>query len=85
MEKLGKHGARLKDLRRRVKRRPEGQVIVDGRRLVADVVRWGVPVLELYLAEGLDPDPEIAAAAGEVYTLDAEVLDELAPTRHPQG
>ena len=40
MEKLGKHGARLKDLRRRVKRRPDGQVIVDGRRLVADVVRW---------------------------------------------
>ena len=61
MEKLGKHGARLKDLRRRVKRRPEGQVIVDGRRLVADVVRWNVPVLELYLAEGVDPDPEIAA------------------------
>jgi TrmH family RNA methyltransferase len=85
MEKLGKHGARLKDLRRRVKRRPDGQVIVDGRRLVADVVRWGVPVFELYLAEGLDPDPEIAAAAGEVYTLDAEVLDELAPTKHPQG
>jgi TrmH family RNA methyltransferase len=85
MEKLGRHGARLKDLRRRVKNRPEGQVVVDGRRLVADVVRWGVPLLELYLAEGLDPDPEIAAAAGEVYTLDAAVLDELAPTRHPQG
>lgn len=85
MEKLGKHGARLKDLRRRVKRRPEGQVIVDGRRLVADVVRWGVPVFELYLAEGVDPDPEIAAAAGEVYSVDAEVLDELAPTKHPQG
>ena len=85
MEKLGKHGARLKDLRRRVKRRPDGQVIVDGRRLVADVVRWGVPVFELYLAEGIEPDPEIAAAAGEVYTVDPAVLDELAPTRHPQG
>jgi TrmH family RNA methyltransferase len=85
MDKLGRHGARLKDLRKRVKRRPEGQVIVDGRRLVADVVRWGVPVLELYLAEGVDPDPEIAAAAGEVYTLDVAVLDDLAPTRHPQG
>lgn len=85
MEKLGRHGARLKDLRRRVKRRPENQVIVDGRRLVADVVRWGVPVLELYLAEGVEPDPEIVAAAGEVYTLDQSVLDGLAPTRHPQG
>jgi TrmH family RNA methyltransferase len=85
MEKLGRHGARLKDLRKRVKNRPEGQVIVDGRRLVADVVRWGVPLLELYLADGLDPDPEIAAAAGEVFTVDAPVLDDLAPTRHPQG
>jgi TrmH family RNA methyltransferase len=85
MEKLGRHGARVKDLRRRVKNRPDGQVIVDGRRLVADVVRWGVPVLELYLADGVEPDPEIAAAAGEVFTLDVSVLDDLAPTRHPQG
>ncbi|MCU0304985.1 MAG: RNA methyltransferase [Thermoanaerobaculales bacterium] len=85
MEKLGRHGARLKDLRRRVRNRPEGQVVVDGRRLVADVVRWGVPVLELYLAEGVEPDPEIAAAAGEVFTVDSAVLDEIAPTRHPQG
>jgi TrmH family RNA methyltransferase len=85
MEKLGRHGARLKDLRRRVRRRPEGQAIVDGRRLVADVVRWGVPVLELYLAEGVEPDPRLVAAAGEVYSLDAAMLDELSPTRHPQG
>jgi len=85
MEKLGRHGARLKDLRRRVKNRPEGQVFVDGRRLVADVVRWGVPVFELYLAEELDPDPEIVAAAGESFVVDASVLDDLAPTRHPQG
>jgi len=85
MEKLGRHGARLKDLRRRVRNRPDGQVVVDGRRLIADVVRWGVPVLELYLAEGVEPDPEIAAAAGEVFTVDAAVLDDLAPTRHPQG
>lgn len=85
MEKLGKHGARLKDLRRRVKRRPEGQVVVDGRRLVADIVRWGVPVFELYIAEGVEPDPEIVAAAGEVYAIDPEVLNELAPTKHPQG
>jgi TrmH family RNA methyltransferase len=85
MEKLGRHGARIKELRRRIRRRPHDQVIVDGRRLVADVVRWHVPVLELYLADGVEPDPEVAAAAGEVFTVDAEVLDELAPTRHPQG
>ena len=85
MDKLGKHRARLKDLRRRVKLRPEGQVIVDGRRLLADVVRWNVPVLELYLVEGVEPDPEIVAAAGEVYIIDASVLDDLAPTRPPQG
>ena len=85
MEKLGRHNARLKDLRRRVRSRPEGEVIVDGRRLVADVVRWGVPVLELYLADGIEPDPEVVAAAGACFAVDAAVLDDIAPTRHPQG
>jgi TrmH family RNA methyltransferase len=85
MDKLGRHNPRLKDLRKRVRNRPEGQVIVDGRRLVADVVHWGVPLLELYLAEGVDSDPEVVAAAHEVFAVDAAVLDDLAPTRHPQG
>jgi TrmH family RNA methyltransferase len=85
MDALGRHNPRLKDLRKRVRNRPDGQVIIDGRRLVADVVHWGVPLLELYLADGVDPDPEIVAAAHEVFAVDAAVLEDLAPTRHPQG
>jgi TrmH family RNA methyltransferase len=85
MDILGRHNPRLKDLRRWVRNRPDGRVFIDGRRLAADVVRWGVPLLELYIAEGLDADPEVVAAAREVFMVDAAVLDDLAPTRHPQG
>jgi TrmH family RNA methyltransferase len=88
IEHLGRHGRRLKDLRKRVKDRREGEVIVDGRRMVSDLVRWGVPIRELYLV------PEIAGefeAVGwrqsteEVFELEASVLADIAPTRHPQG
>jgi TrmH family RNA methyltransferase len=88
IERLGRHGARLKDLRRRTKKRRKGEVIIDGRRLVTDLVRWGVPIFELYLT------PEVAAGkeseawiqtAGSTFEVDAAVLADLAPTRSPQG
>ncbi len=88
MERLGRHGARLKELRRRVRERPAGVVVVDGRRLVLDLVRWGVPLRELYLADALAEDPELApavAVAGEAWSVEGEVLASVAPTRHPQG
>jgi TrmH family RNA methyltransferase len=88
IERLGRHGARVKDLRRRVKNRRDGEVIVDGRRLLTDLVRWGVPITELYLAPGIVEEPDAAgwlAAAGSVFELEASVLAELAPTRSPQG
>ena len=85
MEQLGKHSARVKELRRRVRDRRPGEVVVDGRRLVADLIRWGVPLRELYLEAGLEPDPEIVSAAGSVWALDGKVLSDISPTRHPQG
>jgi TrmH family RNA methyltransferase len=88
MEKLGRHGARLKELRRRARERPAGQVLVDGRRLALDLVRWGVPLRELYLAEGVAEDPELEpaiAVAEAAWRVDGELLTSLAPTRHPQG
>ena len=88
VERLGKHGARLRDLRRRVRRRHRGEVVVDGRRLVDDLVRWEVPIRELYLTPEIASDAAVAAwtaAADSVFELEASVLDEVAPTRSPQG
>ena len=88
IELLGRHGARLKDLRRRVKHRRPGEVIVDGRRLVTDLVRWGVPISELYLTPDLAAGAESAAwieSARTAFEVEVSVLANLAPTRNPQG
>ena len=88
IEQLGRHGARVKDLRRRIKRRREDEVIVDGRRLVDDLVRWEVPIRELYLTPELAADSVTAAwraAARSIFELEPSVLADLAPTRSPQG
>ena len=88
IEQLGRHGTRIKDLRRRIKHRRGGEVFVDGRRLVTDLVRWGVPITELYLT------PDVAAGAGSApwiqharmtFEVETSVLADLAPTRSPQG
>lgn len=77
----------MKWLRRAVKERPEGLVVVDGRRLVEDLVRWGLELTELYVAESMARTAAGWAAAGRhaVFVLADEVLSEIAPTRHPQG
>jgi len=88
IERLGRHGARLKDLRRRIKNRRRGEVIVDGRRLVADLVRWGVPISELYLKPEMVAGKESEAwiqAAGSTFEVEGSVLADLAPSRSPQG
>jgi TrmH family RNA methyltransferase len=86
--RLGRHGRRLKELRKRVSERRDGEVVVDGRRLVSDLVRWGVPIHELYLVSGISEDFEAVGwrqAAEEVFELEASVLKDIAPTRSPQG
>jgi TrmH family RNA methyltransferase len=88
IERLGRHGARVKELRRRVRERRDGEVLVDGRRLVADLLRWQVPIRELYLSAEAVEEPAAApwiAAAAAVYELEGSVLADLAPTRTPQG
>jgi TrmH family RNA methyltransferase len=86
--RLGRHGRRLKDLRKRVRERREGEVVVDGPRLVSDLVRWGVPIRELYLVPGISEDFEAVGwrqSAEAVFELEASVLADIAPTRSPQG
>ena len=86
--RLGRHGRRLKDLRKRVRERRQGEVVVDGRRLVSDLVRWNVAIRELYLVPGIAEDFEAVGwrqAAEEVFELEASVLTDIAPTRNPQG
>ncbi len=87
VERLGRSNRRVQRLRRAVKERPQGLVVVDGRRLVEDLIRWGVELTELYVAESMaDTAAGWAAAEGErVFLLADEVLSGLAPTRHPQG
>ena len=85
MQRLGRNSARLKELRARVRERRPGEVVVDGRRLVGDLVRWGVPLLELYLATGTEPDPTIVNAALSAWQVETALFEGLAPTRHPQG
>ena len=88
IERLGRRGRRLKDLRKRVKERREGEVVVDGRRLVSDLVRWSVPIRELYLVPEISGEFEAVGwrqSAEEVFELESSVLADIAPTRNPQG
>ncbi len=88
MQSLGRRSERVKGLRRRVRRRCEGEVVIDGSRIVDDLMRWGVPIRELYLAADLAGAEAVAgwvAAAAEVFVLDDGVLAQIAPTRSPQG
>ena len=88
IERLGRRGRRLKELRKRVRERREGEIVVDGRRLVSDLVRWNVPIRELYLVPEIIGEFEAIGwrqAADEVFELQASVLADIAPTRSPQG
>ncbi len=85
---IGKKSARVKDLRRRVQSRVPGQVIIDGAKVLDDLIRWDIGVLELYLSVGLSQSSEAGAwmaAAEQVFEMDTEVLAGIAPTRNPQG
>lgn len=85
MQPLGKHSWRLKDLRRRIRRRVDGEVIVDGTKLVDDLLRWCVPVREIYVSSRWAAHQEWFDAARETYLVDDEILANVAPTRSPQG
>jgi TrmH family RNA methyltransferase len=86
--RLGRHSRQLKQLRRRLRQRTPGEVVVEGNKLLRDLSQWGVELSELYIGEGLLGAPvadELARSAREVYLVADQVLQELAPSRHPQG
>jgi len=88
MQHLGKKSMRVKDLRRRIRSRIPGQVIIDGAKVLDDLIRWDIRILELYLSVDLSQSSETGAwvaAAEQVFELDNEVLKDVAPTRSPQG
>ena len=85
MERLGKSSRRLAELRQRIRHRRPGEVVVDGARLISDLVGWGVPVLELYVATGAAVEPGTMVAARRAWAVEPAVFERLAPTRHPQG
>ncbi len=63
-------------------------MVVDGRRVVADLVRWEVPLVELYLtpeAAGSAAGRELAAVCESTWVVEPEVFATVAPTRSPQG
>jgi len=88
MQRLGRHSDRVKELRRAVRKRPPGKVVVDGWRLVMDLARWGVPIHDLFISEELSGRGEgvdICLKAESCWVLTGSLLGELAPTRSPQG
>ncbi len=88
MQLIGRNSVILKALKKRVRKRPAGEVVVDGRRLVDDLVRWRVPIRELYISREL-PDDEIVGAwieaADKTWVIHESVFDSVAPTRSAQG
>jgi TrmH family RNA methyltransferase len=63
-------------------------VVVDGRRLVSDLVRWKVPIEELYLVPEISDEFEAMGwrdTAESVFEIEASVLADIAPTKSPQG
>lgn len=88
VQHLGRSSPRVKSLRNRVRERRPGEVIVDGRRLVEDLERWGVAIRELWVAAELAAELAHwapASTAAEILQVDGSVLAGIAPTRHPQG
>ncbi len=88
MRRLGRSNPRITALRRAIRERPPGIVIVDGVRLVTDLVRWGLIPEALYLSDSaagrLIGWPPLEAAR-QCWVVSDSVMERLAPTRHPQG
>ncbi len=88
---LGKHNPRLAEVRHVVRHGRPGAAVVDGRKLVIDLVRAELlPDLLLLTPASLgvlEECPPLAplVAAGGVFVIPEEVMERLAPSRHPQG
>lgn len=88
---LGRHNSRLAEVRDVVRHGRPGLAVVDGRKLVLDLTQAGVLPHLLLLTPttvGLPGEcPPLAAllAAGKVFAVPDDVMERLAPSRHPQG
>lgn len=87
VQALGKSSPILKELRRRIRHRRAGEVIVDGRRLLEDILGQGVPLLELYLASSrlLELPSAWLDSAESCFEIADESFSQIAPTRQSQG
>lgn len=88
---LGRHHPRLREVRDIVRRGRPGATVADGAKLVLDLTRAGAQPDLLLLTHARLPllaewAPLAAlAAAGRVFAVSDEVMERIAPSRHPQG
>lgn len=88
---LGRHNPRLAEVRDIIRHGRPGAAVVDGPKLVIDVTRAGMrPDIVLLTSAQMHlladcPPLASLAAAGLVFVVHDDVMERLAPSRHPQG
>ena len=88
---LGRHNPLLARLRRASSGREPGLTVVDGLKLLGDLLGHGVRPESVYTDPArivtllTFPEVHALAAEGRLYAVEAAVLERLAPTRHTQG
>jgi RNA methyltransferase, TrmH family len=88
---VGRHSTRILELRRTVRGEDPRRTVVDGVRLVADLVHCGVQPIEIYTtAEHLPllqamPELRVLFERGTIFVADPNVLLRAAPTKHSKG
>lgn len=87
---VGRHSRQVAELRRIVRGADSRRTVVDGTRLVSDLLRAGVPVHAIFttrlrLASVTEALPATVAPTVPVYLLDEATASRLAPTQHGQG
>jgi len=84
---LGKNSPRLRELRRRTRDRRNGEIILDGQRLLEDILSQGITFRELYVSSSRRAEipPLMSRHAGSCFEVPDEAFAKVSPTRHPQG
>lgn len=89
--RLGRHSAKVAELRALARGRQPGRTMADGLKLVTDLLASGAPVDDIVVADSLLERlarlPEFAPhfSRRRVFVVADSVLEDLAPTRSPQG
>jgi RNA methyltransferase, TrmH family len=88
---LGRHSERLSRLRRLVRSGEPGIAVVDGRKLVLELLDRGADVIELYAtAAALEATGAAAVSVArshppQIFLVEPPTLERIAPTSHTQG